>query len=321
MPGQRANNLQILAEGTLYIAKWTPEGRRRFAAITGDAADRATQRHRRAGSWSTTTSSPTPRRGSRARLGATEFTDHYATNRPEDVEVDADGTVFIAFTNNSAPVNDAPRLGPPHGRGRRRPRGDHVHLGGLRRRRPDGPAVPGEKGFSSRDNLDVRRRRQPLGRHRHLVGAQGSTLPAAHYAYHGNNAVFMIPRTGPNAGVAFRFANMPVESEGTGPYFTPDEQTLFVAVQHPGEESKNSDSPSAAARDLDSSYWPYGLQTTGRTDRRAAAVARADHARAARHAGPGSPVIPPPPGDTPTTPPRPDATKPRITLVRPGERA
>jgi secreted PhoX family phosphatase len=35
--------------------------------------------------------------------------------------------------------------------------------------------------------------------------------------------------------VAYRFATMPNDAEGTGPYFTPDESTLFVNVQHPGE--------------------------------------------------------------------------------------
>jgi secreted PhoX family phosphatase len=50
------------------------------------------------------------------------------------------------------------------------------------------------------------------------------------YAYHGNNALFMIPTSGQNKGVAFRFANGPVEVEMTGPYFTPNEKTLFVNV-------------------------------------------------------------------------------------------
>ena len=64
-------------------------------------------------------------------------------------------------------------------------------------------------------------------------------VPSRPQTFHGNNAVFMVPRTEPNAGVAFRFANMPAEAEGTGSYFTPDEQTLFVNVQHPGEETPN----------------------------------------------------------------------------------
>src|SRR3712207_7683977 len=44
-----------------------------------------------------------------------------------------------------------------------------------------------------------------------------TTLFRSAYAYHLSNAVFVIPARGPNRGVAFRFANMPVEAEGTGP--------------------------------------------------------------------------------------------------------
>jgi uncharacterized protein len=55
------------------------------------------------------------------------------------------------------------------------------------------------------------------------------------YECDGNNAMFMVPTSGANKGIAFRFATGPVECELTGPYFTPDEETLFVNVQHPGE--------------------------------------------------------------------------------------
>jgi secreted PhoX family phosphatase len=70
-----------------------------------------------------------------------------------------------------------------------------------------------------------------VGRDRHLV--ERAQRPGNPNQYHANNAVFYIPRSGPNRGVAFRFANMPIQAEGTGPYFTPDERTLFVNVQHP----------------------------------------------------------------------------------------
>lgn len=51
----------------------------------------------------------------------------------------------------------------------------------------------------------------------------------------GNNAMFMIPTSGPNAGVPCCFATGPMECELTGPTFTPDGRTLILAVQHPGE--------------------------------------------------------------------------------------
>ena len=59
----------------------------------------------------------------------------------------------------------------------------------------------------------------------------------------------------PNANDAIRgepvqFASGPVESEMTGPAFTPDGTTMFLAVQHPGEETKDVNEPT--------STWPDG---------------------------------------------------------------
>ena len=51
----------------------------------------------------------------------------------------------------------------------------------------------------------------------------------------GNNAVFMIPTTGPDAGVPFCFAIGPMECEICGPTFTDDGRTLILSIQHPGE--------------------------------------------------------------------------------------
>jgi len=47
-------------------------------------------------------------------------------------------------------------------------------------------------------------------------------------------------------GEAFRVAVVPSDSEATGPAFTPDERTLFLSVQHPGESLP--------------SVWPAGLR-------------------------------------------------------------
>jgi uncharacterized protein len=72
-----------------------------------------------------------------------------------------------------------------------------------------------------------------------------------------------VPTSGPNRGVAFRFANGPVECELTGPYFTPDERTLFVNVQHPGELTGNSSSaPGIFGQEVTyTSWWPEGNRT------------------------------------------------------------
>jgi secreted PhoX family phosphatase len=44
---------------------------------------------------------------------------------------------------------------------------------------------------------------------------------------------------GASGGDVVQFASAPVEAELTGPAFTPDGKTLFLAVQHPGEETED----------------------------------------------------------------------------------
>ena len=48
----------------------------------------------------------------------------------------------------------------------------------------------------------------------------------------------------------YQFASGPVQAELTGPAFTPDGKALFLAVQHPGEESESPSNPT--------STWPDG---------------------------------------------------------------
>ncbi len=51
----------------------------------------------------------------------------------------------------------------------------------------------------------------------------------------GNNAMFVIPTHGENAGMPYLFATGPMDSEFCGPTFTEDGLTLILSVQHPGE--------------------------------------------------------------------------------------
>ena len=68
-----------------------------------------------------------------------------------------------------------------------------------------------------------------------------------------NNGAFVMPSKlegGASGGDVYQFASGPVQSELTGPYFTPDGKTLFLSVQHPGEESEDKENPT--------STWPDG---------------------------------------------------------------
>ena len=55
---------------------------------------------------------------------------------------------------------------------------------------------------------------------------------------------------GATTGDVYQFASAPVEAELTGPAFTPDGKTLFLSVQHPGEETEDKKEPT--------STWPDG---------------------------------------------------------------
>jgi secreted PhoX family phosphatase len=255
---RRDHNRRILEEGQLYIARWEPEGRRRFVGGQLVTATEGT------GTWE-----PVPvemlddtATKLRAAIGTAEYDEHYATNRPEDVEVAEDGSVFVALTNNSS-------VGDSHGSVRRlRERSNDPEAlefvwrdyaaGG-----PTGSGQTGREGFSAPDNLVF----DEAGNL--WVVTDISTLslnqPNNAYTYHKNNAMFMIPTSGPNKGVAFRFANGPVECEITGPYFTPDEETFFVNVQHPGETTGiRASSPGVFGQEATyTSWWPEGNKTTG----------------------------------------------------------
>ena len=292
-PGRREENLRILTSGTLYIASWAPQSRRTFDAPGGNL----TSPTGGTGTWREVQESELVDTNVRiaAAVGASEFQLHYATNRPEDVEVDEDGTVYIALTNNST-ANDT------HGSIRRlREAGndptalqftwDDFAAGG-----PTGKADPGQQGFSSPDNIVF----DKAGNLWVVTDISSSVLnnPANPNAYHRNNAVFMVPRTGPNAGVGFRFANMPIEAEGTGPYFTPDEQTLFVNVQHPGEETPTA-AKGGVYGDVSTytSYWPKGNKSTGQNPSTPIpSLVAISKVPPGETPAPGGNVIPPPPG-------------------------
>jgi secreted PhoX family phosphatase len=254
------DNRRILEEGTLYIARWEPEGRRRFA-VAG-STDPITDEEG-TGEWVEVREDELDDTATklRARFGTLEFDTHFATNRPEDVEVAEDGSVFVALPINSS-VNDS------HGSVRRlRERNNDPEAREFTWRDyanggPTGSSQAGREGFSSPDNLVF----DKAGNLWVVTDISTTSLnqPNNPYTYHKNNAMFMVPTSGPNKGVGFRFANGPVDAEMTGPYFTPDEETLFVNIQHPGETTGiRATSPGVFGQEATyTSWWPEGNKTT-----------------------------------------------------------
>jgi hypothetical protein len=201
------------------------------------------------------------------KQGAILIDAHFAANaagitctaRPEDTEITADGTLFVAFTSES-PGGD----GGPNKHMAQNPQDPTIPLEygwilSLKEDKPDemnftwsAISLGGEPhldgmGFSNPDNLAIDTKgnlwmvtdmstssqNQPVPQGRTKDGKPLS-LDELRGVF-GNNTAWCIPLTGANAGNAYPFATAPMETEICGLEFSPDEKTLFLAIQHPGE--------------------------------------------------------------------------------------
>ena len=167
-------------------------------------------------------------------LGATEL------NRPEDIEIDPiTGNIFVALTNNKD-RNDY------HGSILKIEETDGLY-DSLTFKASTFLAGGEESGFTCPDNLAF-----------DLSGNLWMTSDMStdemnhennHYTYFKNNSLYVIPRYGNDAGKVIRVVSGPKESELTGPWFSPDGETLFLSVQHPGENTTDRVNPT--------SQWPF----------------------------------------------------------------
>jgi len=229
-PALGRRNSALLEDGTLYVAnlksgKWVPVTIENVRKALEDKPEELKK-------WNHQGDVVTNCHEAARLVGGTP------TDRPEDIEISPfDNTVFICHTNNDSHGNI-------HGHITRIFEADN-DLGALEFDFEIFAAGGRQSGFSSPDNLafdsngnlwvvtDISSSSQNKGVHKTFM----------------NNGLFVIPTHGPSKGVALQFASGPVECELTGPFFTPDERTLFLSVQHPGEETKDLANPT--------SRWPH----------------------------------------------------------------
>ena len=158
-------------------------------------------------------------------------------DRPEDIEIDPHtGAVLVSLTKHPE-----------------RPYGSILKLveqdndpGALAFTASAFLAGGPENGFACPDNLVF----DPRGNLWFCTDVSSHELYQPPYDPFGNNSLFHVPMSGPHAGLPLRVASAPPGAELTGPTFSPDGRTLFLSVQHPGENS--------ASADLLSSHWPDG---------------------------------------------------------------
>ncbi|MFN5117788.1 MAG: PhoX family protein [Cyanobacteriota bacterium] len=188
------------------------------------------------------------------QLGAILIDAHLAANaagatptaRPEDTELDPrTGDLLITFTaggsDGDGQADPAVFKGPagqptwPYGWLMRLQEDAHSKAGSgdtfqWRMVATGGTPWEGGMGFANPDNLALDRAGNIW-----MVTDRAAVNGSADVF--GNNSCWLFPAEGPGAGEALLFATGPMECELTGPCFDPEETTLFLAVQHPGEDN------------------------------------------------------------------------------------
>ncbi|MEV0201581.1 PhoX family phosphatase [Nonomuraea sp. NPDC050691] len=257
------HNRKLLDEGTLYVARFT--GDSPAAEIDGSGKLPSDGAFDGSGEWIPLVSGDRSfvdgmtaaevlvhTRAAADKVGATKM------DRPEDVERNpVNGAVYIALTNNSnrapAQVDEA----------NPRPSNKHGHVLELVERRDDAgsttfawslPLVCGDPNdastyFAGYDKSKVSPISCPdnvaFDRDGNLwIATDGNALGM-------NDGLFVTPVRGKERGHVRQFLTVPIGAETCGPMVTPDQRSVFVAVQHPGEAD-------GATPDSPVSHWPDG---------------------------------------------------------------
>ncbi len=255
----RRKGISPLNRGTLYVARFNDNGRGRWLPLTPS--------NPRLSGWSIEDILINTR-------GAADLAGGTRMDRPEWIDTFPDALTAVAtLTNNSsrgvAGIN--PRTGFPfdpvdainprasnaygqivtwsYERDFTEPtfRWDIFALGGDPEAPETASTIAGDK-YGSPDGIYV----APSGRLWIQTDVSGSTIDAGSYAGFGNNQMLCAdPRTRETR----RFLVGPRVSEITGVFVTPDERTMFVGIQHPGEAPSGANDPADPKR---YSSWPDG---------------------------------------------------------------
>lgn len=254
--GNNAANRDLLEEGTLYVAQFDMEDK----ALKGQ------------GRWLELTfgkNGLTPENGFNSQAEVLIFARRAATqvgattmDRPEWVAVHPNNEyVFCTLTNNKNRGKEGQPVGGPNPREKNNygqivrwmpVKGDHtaemfawdlyliagnptVNQGNLY---AGSENINANNMFNSPDGIGF----DKAGRL--WIQTDGNYSNEGEFAGQGNNQMLC---GDPVTGEVHRFLTGPVASEITGLTFTPDQKTMFIGVQHPGEELQASNFPAGGS--------------------------------------------------------------------------
>jgi uncharacterized protein len=243
-PDDRTHNMQLLANGVLSVARYAADGTVNWLPLVHGQGPLTAEN-----GFADQGDVLIDVRLAASLLGATPM------DRPEDVQPNArTNSVYVLLTNNERrrpeQINAANPLAENlfgHVIDMTPPNGDHaadkftwdilmtcgdprVANVGARYN----PATSANGCFSSPDNASI----DSEGR-LWLATDQGSKWPQTGHA----DGLYAIDTEGSARGTSRLFFRAPVGAEVCGPCFTPDGETVFVAVQHPGTDGVKSWKP------------------------------------------------------------------------------
>ena len=252
----REANTDILDKGTLHVARFEADGTGRWLRLVhGEGPLKPALGFNDQGDVVIFA------RQAADMLGATKM------DRPEDLEVNPKtGKVYVMLTNNNkrkAGDTDAANPRPdnkfghiieitPEG-------GDHASLSFrweilVKCGDPSiaavgatfNPLTTKDGWFGMPDNCAV----DALGRL--WISTDGNSLARTGR----NDGIFALETEGTARGTSKLFFRVPMGAEMCGPCFTPDMETFFVAVQHPGEADEDDPNTPVATFETPSTRWP-----------------------------------------------------------------